>query len=63
MLLPPPKELTAYVTYLYFTEPGTLDTFLQDYRQFLIQNFQMVRIEVGGEYWTCGQEHDPRKWH
>ena len=26
-------------------------------------NFQKVRIEGGGEYWSCGQGHDPRNWN
>ena len=24
---------------------------------------QEIRIEGGGEYWTCGQDHDPRNWN
>ena len=28
-----------------------------------MDNFQMFRIEGGGEYWTCGQDHDPRNWN
>ena len=45
MPLPPPKKRTAYGTYLYFAEPGTLETFMRDYRQILKDNFQMVEIE------------------
>ena len=26
-------------------------------------HFQKVIIEGGGEYWNCGQEHDPRNWN
>jgi len=26
-------------------------------------HFQKVIIEGGGEYWTCGQKHDPRNWN
>ena len=63
MPLPPPKQRTAYGTYLYFAEPGTLITFLRDYRRILLDNFQKIRIEGGGEYWICGQEHDPRNWN
>ena len=63
MPLPPPKNRTAYGTYLYFAEPGKLGTFIRDYRQVLMDNFQKMRIEGGGEYWTCGQEHDPRNWN
>ena len=63
MPLPPPKQRTAYGTYLYFAEPGVLETFLQDYQQILINNFQKVRIEGGREYWTCDQDHDPRNWN
>ena len=63
MLLPPPNNRTAYGTYLYFAELGTLETFLRDYQRILIQNFQIIRIEGAGEYWTCGQEHDPRNWN
>ena len=22
-----------------------------------------IRIEGGGEYWSCGQDHDPRNWN
>ena len=40
-----------------------LENFLQDYRQILMDNFRKVIIEGGGEYWTCGQEHDPRNWN
>ncbi len=36
---------------------------MRDYRQILTSQFQNVRIEGGGEYWTCGQEHDPRNWN
>ena len=63
MPLPPPKNRTTYGTYLYFAEPGTLETFLRDYRRILMENFQRVRIEGGGEYWNCGQDHDPRNWN
>ena len=28
-----------------------------------MDNFQKVRIEGGGDYWTCGQDHDPRNWN
>lgn len=55
---PPPKQQTAYGTYLYFDEPGMLIAFMRDYRQILMDNFQMVIIEGDGEYRTCGQEHD-----
>jgi hypothetical protein len=34
---------------------------MQDYRQILLDNFKTARIEAGGEYWTCGQDHDSRK--
>jgi len=54
MPLSPPKERTAYGTYLYLTEPGTLDTFMRDYGHILSQNFQKIRIEGIGEYWICG---------
>ena len=68
MPLPPPKQKTAYGTYLYFAEHGVLETFIRDYRQILIKNCQKIRIEGGGEYWTCGHDHDPRNlywkpWH
>jgi hypothetical protein len=63
MPIPPPKQRTAYGTYLYFDEPVTLETFMRDYRQVLKENFQNVRIEGGMEYWTCGQKHDPRNWN
>jgi len=36
---------------------------MRDYRQILTAHFQNVRIEGGGEYWTCGQHHDPRNWN
>ena len=36
---------------------------MRDYRRILMDNFQKVRIERGGEYWTCGQDHDPRNWN
>ena len=63
MPLPPPKQRTAYGTYLYFVKAGALEKCLQDYRQILTPHFQKVRIEGGGEYWTCGQNHDPRNWN
>ena len=63
MPLPPPKQRTAYGTYLYLAEPGTLETFMRDYRQILMENFQKVRIEGSGKYWSCGQDHDPRNWN
>ena len=63
MPLPPPKNRTAYGTYLYFAELWALETFLRDYRRILTDNFQKIRIEDGGEYWTCGQEHDARNWN
>ena len=31
--------------------------------QILMKNFQKIIIEGTGEYWTCGQEHDPRNWN
>jgi hypothetical protein len=40
-----------------------LEKFLQDYRHILSQNFQKVKIDGGGEYWTSGQDHDPRNWN
>ena len=61
MPLPPPKHRTAHGTYLYFDEPGLLETFMRDYRQILTANFQKVIIEGGGEYWTSGQEHDTQE--
>ena len=63
MPLPPPKQRTAYGTYLYFAEPGVLETFIRDYHRILIQNIQKIRIEGDGEYWSCGQDHDPRNWN
>jgi hypothetical protein len=63
MALPPHKQRTAYGTYLYFAEPDTLETFMQDYRQILTTHFQKIRIEGGGEYWSCDQDHDPRNWN
>jgi hypothetical protein len=63
MPLPPPKQRTTCGTYLYFAEPGAMETFIRDYQQILMDNFQKVRIEGGGEYWTCGQDHDPRNWN
>jgi hypothetical protein len=61
--LPPPKNRTAYGTHQYFAEPGALETFLRDSRQILIQNFQNVRIQGTGEYWTCNQDRDPWNWN
>jgi hypothetical protein len=48
---------------LYFVVPNKLEIFLQDYRQILIYNFQTVRIQGTREYWTCGQNRDPRNWN
>ena len=62
MPLPPPKNHTAYGTYLYFAGTDALKTFLRDYRQILTTDFQKIKIEGGMEYWTCGHEHDPRNW-
>ena len=58
--LPLPKHRSAQGTYLYFTEPGTLETFLRDKRQILTNYFQKIRIEGGGEYWTYSKGHGPR---
>ena len=63
MPLPQPKNRTAHGTYLYFAEPGVLEIFMRDYRRILTENFQKVSIEGGGEYWSCGQDHDPRNWN
>ena len=63
MPLPPPKNRSAYGTYLYFAEHGTLETFLQDYRWILTTHFQKIRIYGTREYWSCGQDHDPRNWN
>ena len=63
MPLPPPKNRTECETYLYFDEPGTLETFMRDYRLILMDNFQRFRIEDIGGYWRRGQEHDPRNWN
>jgi hypothetical protein len=63
MPLPSPKNRTACGTYLYFAEPGVLENFTQDYRRILMDNFQKIRIEGTGEYWACGQDHDPRNWN
>ena len=35
---------------------------MRDYRRILTAHFQKVIIEGGWEYWTCGQDHDPRNW-
>jgi hypothetical protein len=63
MPLPPPKNRTAYGTYLYFAEPGAIETFMQDYRHILMDKFQKIGIEGDMVYWTCGQQHDPRNWN
>jgi hypothetical protein len=44
----PPKQRTAYGTYLYFAEPGVLETCMRDYRQILKTIFQKITIESGG---------------
>ena len=36
---------------------------MRDYRQILTIHFQKIRIEGGGEFWTCGQDHNPRNWN
>jgi len=36
---------------------------MRDYLQILTTHFQKIIIAGGGEYWTCGQEHDPRNWN
>jgi len=33
------------------------------YRQILTHNFQKIKIEGDMEYWSCGQDHDPRNWN
>jgi len=63
MPLPIPKQRTVYGTYLHFAETGMFETFLRDYHQIPILNFQKIWIEGGREYWTCGQQHDPGNWH
>jgi len=62
MPLPPPKNRTAYGKYLYFVVPNKLEIFLQDYRQILMAHFRRIEVEGGSDYWTCGQDHDPRNW-
>jgi len=53
MPIPPPKkQQTAYGTYLYFAEPGVLETIMRDYRRILMDNFQKTQIESGEEYWS-----------
>jgi hypothetical protein len=32
-------------------------------RQVLMDNFQKVIIEGGGEHWSCGKKHLPRNWN
>jgi hypothetical protein len=63
MELKPTRKSPALRTYLYFAGTDASKTFMQDYSQILIDNFQNLRIENGGEYWTCGQNHDPRNWN
>ena len=63
MPLPPPKNRTAYGTYLYFADPTLLETFMRDYQMVLMDNFQRVRIEGGMKYWSYFQKHDPRNWN
>jgi hypothetical protein len=63
MPIPPPKQRSAYGTYLYFAEPGVLERFLQDYQHILTENFHKSRIESVVEYLRCGQEYDPRNWN
>ena len=36
---------------------------MRDYRRILMDIFQKVIIEGGMEYWSCGQDHDPRNWN
>ena len=48
MPLPTPKQRTAYGTYLYFAESGTLETFLPEYLRIPTINFQKIRIEAAG---------------
>ena len=43
----PPQKPPAYGTCLYLAEPVTQETFLRDYRQILMDNFQKMRIEGG----------------
>jgi hypothetical protein len=64
MPLPPPKNRTPYGTYLLLIYTGAMVTFMRDYRRILTTHFQKIIIEGGGEYWSCGQEHDPknRNW-
>jgi hypothetical protein len=40
MPIPPPKERTAYGTYLYSAELGVLETFMRNYRHILTTHFQ-----------------------
>ncbi|MGD9185746.1 MAG: hypothetical protein PVJ13_10505, partial [Desulfobacterales bacterium] len=42
MPLPPPKQRTAYGTYLYFAEPGVLETFMRNYRRILMEKSQKI---------------------
>lgn len=46
--LPPPKQRTAYGIYLYFAEPGVIETFMRVYRRILIQIFKRSESKVAG---------------
>jgi len=51
-----PKMRTVHMTNLYLSVPENLAKFLNEFRQILKDNFQVITIE-GEKRYTCGQEH------
>ena len=58
MKMPPklPKMRTVHMTYLYLSDPKSLEKFLNEFRQILKDNYQK-NIVAGEERYSCGQEH------
>jgi hypothetical protein len=51
-----PKMRSVHMTYLYLSDPESLEKFLSEFRQNLKKNYQKIIVE-GEERYMCGQEH------
>jgi hypothetical protein len=51
-----PKMRSVHMTYLYLSDPESLEKFLSEFRQNLKKNYQKIIVE-GEERYTCGQDH------
>ena len=51
-----PKMRSVHMTYLYLSVPENLEKFLREFREILIDHYQIITIE-GEKRYTCGQHH------